>query len=190
MLKCRICGISNIDKNIHKENIDYIRHGNWYCHKSCYDERERRRQNISIHDNNSDDFWKDACYNYLKRDIKIEVTSLFFLQWEKYMKSKKPFYSAKGIYFALLYFYEIKKGNVDKSNGGIGIIPYIYDESRAYWYDRESRQKGIVADIERQIRMAEKRKQTVVRKTNEPKRFEVDFSVLDDLEEEDEGNFS
>ena len=83
MLKCRICGISNIDKNIHKENIDYIRHGNWYCHKSCYDERERRRQKISIHDNNSDDFRKDACYNYLKRDIKIEVTSLFFLHWEK-----------------------------------------------------------------------------------------------------------
>ena len=89
-----------------------------------------------------------------------------------------------------LYFYEITKGNVDKSNAGIGIIPYIYDESRAYWYDRESRQKGIVADIERHIRMAEKRKQTVFRKTNERKRFEVDFSILDDLEEEDESNFS
>ena len=75
---------------------------------------------------------------------------------------------------------------MDKSNGGIGIIPYIYDESRAYWYNREDKQKGIVADIEQQIRAAAERKQTVVHKTNKPRKFEVDFSILDELEDEDD----
>ena len=36
MIKCRICGIENIDKKTQQENIDYIKHGNWYAHKSCY----------------------------------------------------------------------------------------------------------------------------------------------------------
>ena len=38
--------------------------------------------------------------------------------------------TAKGMYFALKYFYEIKKGDVSKSENGIGIIPHIYEDSR------------------------------------------------------------
>lgn len=186
MLKCRICGIEDIDKTSQKENIDYIRHGNWYCHKTCFEERERRRGTIDIHEEQNDDFWKDASYCYLTKDLKIKVTNVFFVQWERYMKSKKPFYSAKGIYFALRYFYGVKNGDRTKANGGIGIIPYIYDDSKLYWYNMEERQKGTVAEIERQMRAAMERNQkTYVKQSIKPRKFEVDFSQLDELEDEE-----
>ena len=182
---CRICGARNIDKETQKENIDYIKHGNWYAHKSCYDKREEKRHNISINEEQSDEFWKDASYNYLLKDLKIEVTQVFFVQWERYMKSKKPTYTAKGIYFALRYFYSVKKGDTSKAGGGIGIIPYIYENSRKYWYDLESRQKGTVAAIEKQMIEAAERRQTVVVQHFKPREFTVDFSKLDGLEDEE-----
>lgn len=185
LLQCRICKQRNIDRNTQQENIDYIRHGNHYWHKECYEDRERRRKNIDIHDENSDSFWREASYNFLKRDIKIEVTDAFFIQWQRYMASKNPFYSAKGIYFALLYFYEIKKGNKDKSNGGIGIIPYIYEESRAYWYERERKQKGVVAEIERQMREAEQRQKKVVTQQKiKPRKFTVNLDAIAEMEDD------
>ena len=63
--------------------------------------------------------------------------------------------TAKGMYFALKYFYEIKKNDVTKSENGIGIIPHIYEDSSSYWQEREHREQGIVAAIEEQIKQAQ-----------------------------------
>jgi hypothetical protein len=35
---------------------------------------------------------------------------------------------------ALTYFYEIKGNSIEKANGGIGIIPYIYKDAYNYYY--------------------------------------------------------
>ena len=42
-------------------------------------------------------------------------------------------YTYSGIRKALVYFYEIKGNSIDKANGGIGIVPYIYDDANAYY---------------------------------------------------------
>ena len=187
MNKCRICGVRSIDPDTQRENVDYIRHGRWYVHKSCYEERERRRGNIDIHEEQDDRFWQEASYDYLRKDLKMGVTNLFFKQWKSLIESKNPFYSAKGIYFALRYFYGVKKGDISKANGGIGIVPYIYEDSRTYWYETERKQRGTVAAIEKQMREAmEREKVQVQMQTIKPRKFSVDFSVLDDLEDDDE----
>lgn len=36
---------------------------------------------------------------------------------------------------ALKYFYEIKGNDIKSARGGIGIIPYIYQESYDYYYN-------------------------------------------------------
>lgn len=186
LYKCYECKVRDIDPNILEEGKDYIKHGTHYYHKSCYDLRERRKQNPNINDEASDDFWKDATYDYLKKVIKLDVSTLFFKQWHTFLNQKGSDYTAKGLYFAILYFYEIKKGNKDKSHGGIGIIPYIYDESRKYWYNRENRQHGIVEQIEKQIREAVQREQVIVMKKETKKdKYKIDFSVLDNLEEDE-----
>ena len=184
LYKCYECKVRDIDPNILEEGVDYIRRGTHYYHKSCYELRERRKQNPNVKDEADEDFWKDAAYDYLKKDIKISVSTRFFKQWYDFLNQKGADYTAKGLYFAILYFYEIKKGDKSKANGGIGIIPYVYDESRRYWYDRENKQHGIVEQIEQQIREANQRKQVVIAKKEKVK-SQIDFSVLDDLEDEE-----
>lgn len=185
LYKCYACKVRDIDPSILKEGEDYIKHGTHYYHKTCYDLREERKKNPNVKIEADDDFWKDAAYDYLHKSLKIEVTGLFFKQWHDFLKQKNTDYTAKGLYFAILYFYEIKKGDKNKANGGIGIIPYVYDESRRYWYDREARQEGIVARIEQQVQAAAERKQVMVVKKDEPKEYTIDFSILDGLEDEE-----
>ena len=90
----------------------------------------------------------------------------------------------KGILFALKYFYEVKHGDWEKGHGGIGIIPFIYNDSCAYWAARERQSAGTIAEIERQMRAAAERKKVSVTKKTKPK-YEVDFSVLNDLEDDE-----
>ena len=57
------------------------------------------------------------------------------LQIQKYMKDH-PDYTYSGIQRTLEYFYVIKKNSIDKANGGIGIVPWVYDEAKRYFYNQ------------------------------------------------------
>lgn len=43
-------------------------------------------------------------------------------------------YSYSGILKSLIYFYEVKGNSIDKANGGIGIVPFIYQDAFNYYY--------------------------------------------------------
>jgi hypothetical protein len=43
-------------------------------------------------------------------------------------------FTYSGMRKALIYFYEVKKNDASKANGGIGIIPYCYKQARDYYY--------------------------------------------------------
>ena len=44
-------------------------------------------------------------------------------------------YTYSGIRKALIYHYEIKGGDKSKANGGIGIVPYVYQHAYEYHYN-------------------------------------------------------
>lgn len=48
--------------------------------------------------------------------------------------TEKYHYSYSGIHRTLQYFYEVKKNDLAKSNQGIGIVPYVYQEAYNYYY--------------------------------------------------------
>ena len=50
---------------------------------------------------------------------------------ESYKKEKE--YSYSGMRKTLKYFFEVRGNSIEKANGGIGIIPYVYDEAYIYW---------------------------------------------------------
>lgn len=54
-------------------------------------------------------------------------------QISKYIQEYNYTYS--GMLKALKYFYEVKGNSIEKSNGGIGILPYIYKNAYNYWYE-------------------------------------------------------
>lgn len=60
-------------------------------------------------------------------------------QIKQFVEEYKCSYS--GIKKTLIYFFEIKKNSIEKSNGGIGIVPYVYQEAAQYYYNLERAQK-------------------------------------------------
>ena len=152
MVQCRICKekFNRLDPNL-LEGVDWVKPSNRvYYHKKCYDEYQNSR--LDVHANMGDEVWFDATWEFLRKDLKYGFNYVKVRkQWESFLKNKM---TAKGIYFSLKYHYEIKKGDVTKSENGIGIIPHIYQDSREYWQARERREVGIVAAIEEQIKQA------------------------------------
>lgn len=148
IVHCRICK-GEIDRNIQKENIDWImRSKNWYYHKKCFDEWVRTKDDIHTNDPN-EEFWKDASYYFMTKELLISIDfNKFNSQWKNFLKKK---YTPKGIYFSLKYFYEEKKNSTEDARGGIGIVQYIYSDACAYWINKENNDRGICKRIEEQI---------------------------------------
>ena len=65
-------------------------------------------------------------------------------------------YTYSGILKSLVYFYEVKGNSKDKANGGIGIVPFIYQDAYNYYYDlfvAQSRNQGKdVSEITSKVR--------------------------------------
>ena len=187
LVQCRICKekFNRLDPNL-IEGVDYVKPSNrMYYHKRCYDEYQNSK--CDIHATKGDDFWFTALWDFLSKDLRysfnyVKVSS----QWNSFLKKKM---TAKGIYFAAKYFYEIKKEDVTKSENGIGIIPHIYEESREYWIGREERDRGIVAAIEQQIKESQNQK-VIVLKLKPPKKKKVlsaaeRLAIIADLEDDE-----
>ena len=68
------------------------------------------------------------------------------------------------------FYYIIKKNDPSKADGGIGIAPYIYDESKEYWVAQEQKKAGAVAGILKQMEDRRKREKIVVKKVDSKKK--------------------
>lgn len=181
---CRRCKMA-IDRDI--QNDWCMPSKGYYYHISCYEDFVKKKGAIKENDIGTeadDDIWRSAVYDYLRKDLKISVNwHKFSSQWENFLKKNM---TAKGIYFALRYFYEIAKGDPKKSENGIGIVPHIYNEGTCYWGERNQRNKGICARIEAQIKQAEARKVVVIHRERqvEKKKGWIDFEDVEKLEDE------
>ena len=122
-VKCFYCG-STFDRD--KEAFVAVPNkAKRYAHELCYkraaqaDEQQKRD--------------KEILEGYIKELFKCDtIPSKVVKQLESYSKEN---YTYSGIYKTLKYFYEVKHGDLEKSNGGIGIVPYVYEEAKRYWYN-------------------------------------------------------
>jgi hypothetical protein len=171
---CRVC----------KKPIDRQNETGWimpatkqYYHEKCYKEWVEKKDDL--HAKASDNEWYEAMIYYLGHVIKAPINyKKTTSQWNNFLKQNK---TAKGIYFAIRYFYDVQKGDKDKCLGGIGIVSSIYDDSRAYWYDREEKDHGICARIEEQMRQQVEQTKSVVKQAKRKSIREKAIS-LDDIE--------
>lgn len=119
-VKCPYCG-----KYFHRELEEYVQINKVrYAHKACYD-----RHNAEISQEERD---YEILINYIKQLFKIDVIS------EKIKKQIKDYhndraYTYSGIYKSLVWFYQIKGNSIEKANGGIGIVPYVYEDAKNYY---------------------------------------------------------
>lgn len=185
IVQCRIC----------KQKINTDKETNWirpvekmYYHKDCYEDFGKKKGAIregDIEVEADDDVWRSAVYDYLRLDLKASVNYTKFLsQWNNFLKKDM---TAKGMYFALRYFYEVANGDPKKSENGIGIIPHIYNEGTCYWGERNQRNKGICARIEAQIKQSMNAKVQVIyrKREDKPKEGWIDFEDVENMEDEE-----
>lgn len=143
MPSCRICHVP-INKDKEVEGIDWVMPSkNYYYHKSCYD--TWKAQPMTEKD------WVALIYDFLSRDLKVSYNyHLCEAQIKKFWKENKI--NPKGIYFTLKYFYQIKGNSWDKGHGGLGIIPYVFDDAKKYWIEQERKKRGFTKSIEQQAK--------------------------------------
>lgn len=79
---------------------------------------------------------KEALEQYIIKLFNLDhMDGKITLQIQRYLQ-QHPDYTYSGILRTLKYFYEIKKNSIDKANGGIGIIPWVYQEAKQYYYNQ------------------------------------------------------
>lgn len=124
-VKCPYC-----EKYFNKDKEEYIKIGRRYAHKSCVD---------------SDELWKAKINEkaktalgstYSKARVDKQITT--FLSEGK---------TLEGIFLTLEYWYDIKKGSAEKAYGGIGIVPYVYDDAQNY-YARQNKIKENISQVD------------------------------------------
>lgn len=137
LVKCKYCG-KVFDANI----IPFEKPAsNRYAHKTCYTQfLEKQKQEEAD---------RNALYEYIDKLFqgKYNIAGV-----NSYIKKYREEYNFtySGIHKALVYFYEVKGGSLEKSNGNIGIVPYVYKDAFNYYYSIwEANQKNenkVIAD--------------------------------------------
>lgn len=76
---------------------------------------------------------KEECEKYIMQLLGEEyISPRVRKQLNQFVNEYKYTYS--GIRKALIYFYEVKRNDISKANGGIGIVPYCYKQAFDYYY--------------------------------------------------------
>lgn len=146
--KCVICR-----KEINKYATNYYKVAGGFVHLECLDEYKEihpRAKKFELKEKlHSDDIFINMTMDYLI-DLGIDVNfTLFQRQRQNYISTYN--YTNEGIYNAIRYFYGVKKGRIDKSNGGIGIVPYIYIEAEKYYKNLDKKKKEINKSMKNQL---------------------------------------
>ncbi len=120
-VKCLYCG-----KQFDRLNEPNVKLGRRYAHKECYEAQDD--QTLKEQKDRADFFaYIKELYGEDYNFISISK------QAENYIKQYNFTYS--GMLKSLKWFYEIKHADKESSNGRIGIIPYIYEDAKKYYYN-------------------------------------------------------
>ena len=129
-VKCPICG-----QTFNRDIVEYVPYGaRRYAHKSCSEGKEPPKK-VEKKPNDETEL-----NEYIKKLFGLSyVPPRAQKQIKQYVKEYNYTYS--GIRKCLYYFYEIRKNDIEKAYQGIGIVPYIWQEARDYFYQLEIAKK-------------------------------------------------
>ena len=120
IVKCPICG-----KDFDRDKIPSHQTGRRYAHIECW----ARKQTMKTQDEKDRDDLEEYVMNLFGLNV---ISPKIKRQIDSYHNEYK--YTYTGIKKALIYHFEVKKGDIKQANGGIGIVPYVYEQARNYYY--------------------------------------------------------
>ena len=117
------------------------------------------KEEDAIYNTKTKRYYHEQCYNILleKKQLTDYICELF-----NYKKPSVKIYQQMASYYehgvsyadmllALKYFYEIKKGDINKSQGGIGIIPYVINEAKEFVTLEKIEQDKLIKKFENNV---------------------------------------
>ena len=123
LVKCAICN-QIFDTNL----VQAVKHGaRRYSHYTCEPDGEL----VPLGPEADPDMIK--LKEYITNTYKDKANWALINKQIKQFQEKE--YSLSGILKSLVYFYEVKHNNVEKSNGGIGIVDFVYQDAYNYYYN-------------------------------------------------------
>ena len=122
LVKCFYCG-ETFDTN----STPFIMvNSRRYAHKSCQEEK------LASESKQEKD--KRLLEEYIKQLFGYSsLPPRVVKQIQTYAHDLEHNYTYSGMLKTLRYFFEVRGNSIEKANGGIGIIPYVYDEAFSYW---------------------------------------------------------
>jgi hypothetical protein len=167
IVKCAICGMS-FDANVEPFVKVSSRR---YAHQKC---SENKEENLSQIEKD-----KEALDQYIMKLFNITyIDPRVRKQIKQYIEEYHYTYS--GVLKALIYHYEIKGGDIDKANGALGIVPYVYQKAYNYYYSLwEAQQKNKEKIIEYYV---PKVKEIIIPAPERKVKKRKNFSFLDEEE--------
>ena len=138
LVKCFYCG-ETFDAN----TVPFVMvNSRRYAHQSCQEDK-LSSETKQEHD-------KRELENYIKKLFGYStIPPRVMKQIQTYTHDVEHNYTYSGIYKTLKYFFEVRGNSLEKANGGIGIVPYVYNEAYTYWRALwEAQQKNEDIDIE------------------------------------------
>lgn len=97
-----------------------------YCHKECAPKEKQVVVNKQEQDYNN-------LIEYIKKLYKVPAVLPSVVKQIKEFKQQYGF-TYTGMRKTLYWYYELKNNSITKSNGQIGIIPYVYNQANDYFY--------------------------------------------------------
>lgn len=123
MVKCPVC-----EEKFYKEDVEYVKKGRRYYHKTCME--KTKKQEKKENDANALEY-REMLYNVIKDIFNIEFPTPRILRQVKSYKQKGLSYF--GMAKTLEYWFILEKNSIKKANGGIGIVPYVYEDALNYF---------------------------------------------------------
>ena len=113
-------------EKFNRDKVDFVQiSARRYAHPKCYQESEKNKtQEEKDRENLEAYILKLFNEPYLNARIKKQIKD-FQIEYN---------YTYSGMLKTLIYWYEIKGNSTEKANGGIGIIPYVYNDALKYYY--------------------------------------------------------
>lgn len=97
-----------------------------YAHVDCHEKASSEKS--------QEDKDREALEEYIKHLFNTDIIDVKIRrQIKQYLTEYNYTYS--GILFTLKYAFEIKHNDIEKANGGIGIVPWLYQEAFRYKYE-------------------------------------------------------
>lgn len=119
--KCKYC-----EKEFDRDKEPFVQiSARRYAHKSCAEEHE---QNKTQEERDQEALEKYIMQLFDEPFVNARIKKQIKEYQEQYG------YTYSGMLKTLVWWFEVKGNSIEKANGGIGIIPYVYQNACDYYY--------------------------------------------------------